>query len=403
MKVVSKVLVLLSAVALVSCEVYFEEKFNDDSWEKNWVQSKHSGKEFGAFKRTAGKFYNDEKEDAGIQTSQDARFYGVSTKFSPFSNKDKPLVIQFSVKHEQNVDCAGAYLKVFDCSIDQKDLHGETPYLIMFGPDICGPGTKKVHVIFSYKGKNHLIKKEIRCKDDVFTHFYTLVVQPDNTYEVLIDNEKVESGSLEDDWDFLPPKTIKDPEAKKPENWDERATIPDPDDKKPEDWDKPEHIPDPDATKPEDWDDELDGEWEPPQIDNPEYKGEWKPKQIDNPEYKGIWKHPEIDNPEYTPDDSLYLREEVCAVGLDLWQVKSGTIFDNFLFTDDKETAKEAAATFKATQEGEKKMKDAQDEEERKKAEAEAKTEEKDEDNEDLDDEEADKGEAEPAEDHDEL
>jgi calreticulin len=72
-----------------------------------------------------------------------------------------------------------------------------------------------------------------------------LIVQPDNTYEVLIDNEKVESGSLEEDWDFLPPKTIKDPEAKKPEDWDERATIPDPDDKKPEDFDKPEHIPDP--------------------------------------------------------------------------------------------------------------------------------------------------------------
>lgn len=150
-------------------------------------------------------------------------------------------------------------------------MHGESPYEIMFGPDICGPGTKKVifsiialcfvvyfytflssliyekkvHVIFSYKGKNHLINKEIRCKDDVFTHFYTLIVKPDNTYEVLIDNEKVESGNLEDDWDFLPPKKIKDPEAKKPEDWDERATIPDPDDKKPEDWDKPEHIPDP--------------------------------------------------------------------------------------------------------------------------------------------------------------
>lgn len=90
-----------------------------------------------------------------------------------------------------------------------------------------------------------MINKEIRCKDDVFTHFYTLIVKPDNTYEVLIDNEKVESGNLEDDWDFLPPKKIKDPEAKKPEDWDERATIPDPDDKKPEDWDKPEHIPDP--------------------------------------------------------------------------------------------------------------------------------------------------------------
>ena len=117
------------------------------------------------------------------------------------------------------------------------------------GPDICGPGTKRVHVIFNYGGKNFLTKKEIRCKDDVFTHLYTLIVNPDGKYEVLIDNEKVESGSLEEDWDFLPPKQIKDPEAKKPEDWDDREKIDDPEDSKPADWDKPEHIPDPDATK----------------------------------------------------------------------------------------------------------------------------------------------------------
>ena len=117
------------------------------------------------------------------------------------------------------------------------------------GPDICGPGTKKVHVIFNYDGKNFLTKKEIRCKDDVFTHLYTLIVNPDGTYEVLIDNEKAESGTLTDDWDFLPPKEIKDPEAKKPEDWDDREKIDDPEDTKPEDYDKPEHIADPDATK----------------------------------------------------------------------------------------------------------------------------------------------------------
>lgn len=84
----------------------------------------------------------------------------------------------------------------------------------------------------------------------------------------------------------MPPKKIKDPEAKKPEDWDDRAKIDDPEDTKPADWDVPEHIPDPEAKKPEDWDDEMDGEWEPPMIDNPAYKGEWKPKQIDNPAYK---------------------------------------------------------------------------------------------------------------------
>ena len=71
-------------------------------------------------------------------------------------------------------------------------------------------------------------------QDDEFSHLYTLIVRPDNTYEVKIDNNKVESGSLEDDWDFLPPKKIKDPEAKKPDDWDERAKIDDPEDTKPE-------------------------------------------------------------------------------------------------------------------------------------------------------------------------
>ena len=65
---------------------------------------------------------------------------------------------------------------------------------------------------------------------------------------------------------------LKDPEAKKPEDWEDNEKIDDPEDTKPEDWDKPEHIPDPEAKKPDDWDDEMDGEWEPPMIDNPDYK-----------------------------------------------------------------------------------------------------------------------------------
>jgi len=391
-----KICLLLAFVglALVEGKIYFQENFDSADYAEKWVQSAHEGKEFGTFTHTAGKFYGDAEKDKGIQTSQDARFYGLSSKFEPFSNEGKPLVVQFSVKHEQNIDCGGGYLKVFNCDLDQKDMHGESPYQIMFGPDICGPGTKKVHVIFNYKGQNHLIKKDIRCKDDVYSHLYTLIVNPDNTYEVLIDNEKAESGELEADWDFLPPKKIKDPEASKPEDWDDRATIPDPEDSKPEDWDQPEHVADPDATKPEDWDDEMDGEWEPPMIDNPEYKGEWKPKQIDNPDYKGPWIHPEIDNPEYEADSTIYKYDDICTVGLDLWQVKSGTIFDNFLISDDPAEAKKIGEeTWGATKDAAKKMKEAQDEEERKKAEEEAKAAgdaEDDEDDEDLDEEDDD-------------
>merc|ERR1711953_972825 len=368
-------LLLLAIVGSAFAEIYFEDRFDKDDWESRWVQSTHKGAEAGKFAWTAGKFYGDAEKDKGIQTSQDAKFYALSTEFKPFSNKEKPLVVQFTVKHEQNIDCGGGYAKLFDCSLDQTDMHGDSPYLIMFGPDICGPGTKKVHVIFNYKGQNHLVKKDIRCKDDVFTHLYTLIVQPDGSYEVLIDNESAQKGTLEDDWDFLPPKMIKDPEAKKPEDWDERAKIDDAED-----------------TKPEDWDDEMDGEWEPPMIDNPDYKGEWKPRQIDNPDYKGKWVHPEIDNPEYNADDAKALGkfDEVCKIGFDLWQVKSGTIVDNILSTDDVDEAKKIGdETWGVTKDAEKKMKDEQDEAEKAKAEAEAKEaepeEEEEDDDEDLD------------------
>ena len=77
-------------------------------------------------------------------------------------------------------------------------------------------------------------------------------------------------------------------------------------------------------------------------IDNPDYKGEWKPRQIDNPSYKGKWVHPMVPNPEYNEDDvkEIGKYKEFCTIGFDLWQVKSGTIFDNVLVTDDPEHAK---------------------------------------------------------------
>ena len=129
-------------------------------------------------------------------------------------------------------------------------------------------------------------------------------------------------------------------------------------------------------------------------IDNPEYKGEWKPRQIDNPAYKGKWIHPVIPNPEYNADAAKDLGkyDEVCKIGFDLWQVKSGTIFDNVLITDDPAKAKEVGEeVWKAYKDAEKAMKDEQDEAEKKKAEAEAKSsddKDDDDDDEDLDDEE---------------
>ncbi len=172
---------------------------------------------------------------------------------------------------------------------------------------------------------------------------------------------------MEEDWSFLAPKRIPDPSASKPEDWEDNEKIDDPEDTKPEEWDKPEFIPDPDAKMPDDWDEEMDGQWAPAKINNPEYQGEWKPKKIDNPNYKGPWIHPEIDNPDYKEDADLYRYDNIGAVGFDLWQVKSGTIFDNILVTDSEEYAEEFGnETWGVTKDAEKKAKDALDEEEKK-------------------------------------
>jgi calreticulin len=381
--------VLIGCVAIASAKVYFKETFDKD-WEKRWVFStfKESEGTQGKWEVSAGKFYGDAETDKGLRTTEDARFYQISAAFPEFSNKGKSLVLQYSVKHEQNIDCGGGYIKILPKEgVDQKTFHGESPYNIMFGPDICGSSTKKTHLIFNYKGKNHLIKKEIKAETDQFTHLYTLILNADNTYEVQIDSKEVAKGSLKEDWDLLAPKEIKDPKASKPADWVDEKQIPDPSDHKPEGWDEiPKEIPDPAATKPEDWDDELDGEWERPLINNPEYKGEWQPKLIDNSEYKGEWVHPLVPNPDYVDDDDLYLYPSNAFVGFEIWQVKAGTIFDNILITDDVSEAAKFAELSEKTREGEKKAfdkqeedKKAKEEEERKEAEA-SKAEEEDSD-----------------------
>jgi calreticulin len=342
---------ILALAALCSAEIYFKETF-DASWEDRWVTASGSGK----VDVTAGDWYGDADLDAGLHTTQDAKFYHVSALHDEFSNKDKDLVIQFSVKHAQKIDCGGGYLKFLGSGVDQESFNGDTDYNIMFGPDICG-GDKKVHVIFNYKDENHLITQTIAPETDELTHVYTLIVRPDQTYEVRIDGQKKKSGNLVDHWDFLPPQTIPDPEVSKPDDWVDEARIEDPEDEKPEGYDDiPQEIVDPDAEMPEDWDEEDDGEWEAPTISNPEYKGPWRPQMIDNPAYEGVWEHPHIDNPDYFTDDEIYAYT-FGGVGLDVWQVKSGSIFDNIIITDDIEEAEAfLAETFENSKEDEKNM-----------------------------------------------
>jgi len=334
-------------------KIYYHESF--DNGMDAWIPSQHKS-DYGKFAVTSGDFHGDAHINKGLKTTQDARFYSSSAALpTKVSNEGKDLVVSLSVKHEQGLDCGGGYIKVMP-ELDQTKFHGDSEYWLMFGPDQCGYN-KKVHIIFHYNGKNLLWKKEPKYPDDKLTHVYTLVVKSDNTYELYIDQEKKESGALEADWAFLEPKEIDDPHDKKPADWVDDAMMDDHHDKKPHDWDdQPEKVVDPDAKQPDDWDEEEDGKWEAPMIPNPKFKGEWKAKRIPNPAYKGTWKPKQIANPDYKPDDKLHLtRKPLAAVGIDVWQVKSGSVFDNIIIGDNLEEVNAIIdKTWKATRDAEK-------------------------------------------------
>ncbi|XP_011628731.1 calreticulin-3 [Amborella trichopoda] len=310
-------------LSLSVSEIIFEERF-DDGWESHWVKSdwKKSEGKAGSFKHSAGKWAGD-PDDKGIQTYPDARHFAISAKIPEFTNKNRTLVFQYSVKFEQDIECGGGYIKLLSGYVNQKKFGGDTPYSVMFGPDICGTQTKKLHLILSYQGQNYPIKKDLQCETDKLTHVYTFILRPDTSYSLLVDNKEKESGTMYTDWDILPPQKIKDVNAKKPKDWDDREYINDPDAVKPEDYDSIRaEIPDPNAKEPDTWDEFEDGVWKPPMIPNPAYKGPWKPKKIKNPNYKGKWKIPWIDNPEFEDDPDLYVLKPLKYVGIEIWQVR---------------------------------------------------------------------------------
>ena len=146
---------------------------------------------------------------------------------------------------------------------------------------------------------------------------------------------------------------IADPEASKPENWDESAPkkIVDASAKMPATWreDLESLIDDPEAVMPEDWDEDMDGEyvpaqidnpecagigcgvWEAPMISNPEFKGKWKAKNIKNPEYSGVWKARMIANPDYFEDLTPFASAvNVKALAVEVWTMSKDIMFDNF-------------------------------------------------------------------------
>lgn len=253
-------------------------------------------------------------------------------------------------------------------ALSSDEFSNASPYIIMFGPDKCG-ATNKVHFIFRHKNpktgeyeEKHMDSAP-SAEINKLSNLYTLIVKPDQTFELLINGESKKTGSLLEDFtpavepskeiddaedkkpeDWIDEATIKDPDATKPDDWDESAPfeIPDESATKPEDWleDEPLTIPDPEAEKPEDWVDEEDGDWvaptvsnpkcdevsgcgpwSKPMIQNPAFKGKWTAPIIDNPAFKGVWKPRKIANPAYFEDKTPANFEPMGAVSLPSLQI----------------------------------------------------------------------------------
>jgi len=329
--------------------------------------------------------------DLGLVLKSKAKHSAISKRITkPFHFSDKkPLVVQYEVKFQNPLECGGAYVKLIaqDSSFKLDDFHDKTGFSVMFGPDKCGT-ENKYHFILRFKNPVSGIVHEHHAKksqlvDAFFTdgksHLFTLVLRPDNTFQMMIDTTEVNSGSILTDMTppIIPDKEIVDPEDKKPEGWDEREKIEDPDAVKPDDWDEsepkeipdtfatkpegwleeePETIPDPDSTRPDDWDDETDGEWEapkienlackdapgcgpwnPPMVNNPAYKGKWLPPLIENVNYQGKWEPRKIPNPSFFEEaDPFSKLLSFDAIGLELWSMTDNIYFDNFIITDDE-------------------------------------------------------------------
>lgn len=378
---------------MATAVVHFSEKFDDATWEQRWTMSTWKDAQMGSFELARGEHAEkDNAEAQGLKTKEDAHFFGASTSFPDFTNEGKDLIIQYQLLYSKTINCGGGYIKVGPKVDDLSTYSGDTQYNIMFGPDRCGYD-KRTHLIFRHHNgeKNVLKKTELPYKqDDVgVSHVYRMILKPDNTVKVDIDGQEVFKGSLPEHWELLEPEEIDDPNDKKPEDWVDEEMMDDPEDTKPADWVEEKRIVDPNAKEPDDWDKEEDGVWEAPMIDNPAYKGEWSAKQIKNPEWKGEWKATRIANPDYVADDKLYHYTNFGTIGIDLWQVEAGSIFDNIIITDDIAEADKFVEIYKKQATAEKVKLDAiaakkEEEEQEKKEEAELGLEE---DNEEEDDE----------------
>jgi calnexin len=362
------------------------ESFTTSSFSQRWHASKLPNYT-GRFRVAEAPVPRNYKGEKMLFAQKENAYYALSTKFdTPFRMQEGPLIVQYETRFTKPLECGGAYIKFFaDPNFDPQNLCNETKHVIMFGPDKCGDDNH-VRFIFQHRDLRSRELREIALRDtpaaplDRINHLYTLILRPNNTFEIWLDASLHTRGHLFDGFDpgVNPPKTFDDPSDHQPPDWVDIDQIADPNARKPEDWDDSEpeylpdpekseipadwlvneskYIPDPNGRKPDDWDDELQGEWEPtlianpkcqgvsgcgpfdpPMIENPNYKGEWSPPMVPNPAYKGEWKPRQIPNPDYYEDSNPYAQfPNLVGAGFEVWLVNREVAIGNVYIGQDE-------------------------------------------------------------------
>jgi len=186
-----KVLLSMFLLSKLLGKIYFLETFESLD---NWVIAKSKEGRFGLVAEEWGL----DTSSTRLKTLNDNEYYLMSAKTNEsLDNSDKPLVFLITVKHEQGPGCAGGYLKLLSNLESQENFNEESEYEIMFGPDICS-STRKVQAILRHDSTNLEIEPEVGIPADKFTHQYVLLLNPDDTFEIIVDRKISKSGNIVD-------------------------------------------------------------------------------------------------------------------------------------------------------------------------------------------------------------
>ena len=362
-------------------DIFFYETFEHFE-ESNWSTS--SNKKYEGEWSVSQSFPPQGRDNETVLMQLERnKHYAISTPFNkPLVFNGKTLIFQYEFRAQHSFTCSGAYMKIFSSkNFDPTKMNDKTQWTILFGPDRCGE-KQEIKLIFNlFNPKKKEMEERVlinppRFPVDYANHLVTLIIRPNATFEIRLDNTQARAGSLCDDFNppICPKQFVYDRNDRKPKDWDdneyiydysvkkpeslnenEPETIVDEKSQKPDEWreDEPEMIPDFRAKEPDYWDESLLGEWKPPLIKNPKCrKGcgkyfrpfiknpnhkEWSYPLIKNPNYKGKWMPKKIPNPNYYHVSNPSQLPTLTGLGFEIWCTNKLLAFTNILVAFNEE------------------------------------------------------------------